>query len=249
MKTQPYWVRMGPHPRTGILERREMGLHRHTQRKDGPVKPEREAWDDGGRDWKPRRHQSLMATPGSWTEARGDSVPQVSERAWPCQQLDLGLPETRHFCCRSPPVCRTLLRPPREANTGKEDEKTRNSRPDRHVAVEPGERLACEGSLAGGRGPGTSKKRVSDAPFDRAGCDSPVPHKYPRLSPGETGHASPVGYLGQREGNSHCRDVSRDRKSEQGGALRIPGKLQEGRCAFSLHQGGKTWGPSQVTTA
>lgn len=101
------------------------------------------------------------------------------------------------------------------------------------MAVEPGERLACEGSLAGGKGPGTSKKRVSNAPFDRVGCDSPVHTNTPDLPLEKQSTRPPFGYLGQREGNSHCREVSRDLKSELGGCPQDPREIAGGVfCIF-----------------
>lgn len=107
--------------------------------------------------------------------------------------------QRQYISVAEPPVCGTLFQLPREADTVVK--KTRNSPPDSHTVVEPGEPLAGEGSLLVGRARELLRSVFSDPHFDRAGCDSPAVNSLLHANTLDL----PAGETGL--GNSHCAEM------------------------------------------
>lgn len=81
--------------------------------KDPQTHGRKRPFDHKGRDWSDAaRSQGLSAATRSWKEEEGSSL-ELSEGAWPCQNLDSGLPNSRteqtDFGCFKPASLWCLL--------------------------------------------------------------------------------------------------------------------------------------------
>lgn len=88
VKMKSLWMKVGPNPTTSVLVRGGTFGHRHRHTGECHVTGETGVT-------QAEQHQGLLATPGSKEEAGKNPIIELSETAWFCQHLHLGLPVPR----------------------------------------------------------------------------------------------------------------------------------------------------------